>query len=195
VLTHGLGLKTAAAMLGAAATVVLVVGLGAVAVDLANITGLSSDEAGVLGARAQSEISIQGLVLAGIVVGALGVLDDLTVSQASTVLALRRASPAMPAGRLFREAMVVGRDHLGATVNTLVLAYAGASLPVLLVLAGQGTRFLDAIEFEQVAGVIVATVVGSTGLLAAVPLTTGLAAVLAVRTQPSRTTRVRAHVH
>jgi uncharacterized membrane protein len=195
VLTHGLGLKTAAAMLGAAATVVLVVGLGAVAVDLANITGLSSDEAGVLGARAQSEISIQGLVLAGIVVGALGVLDDLTVSQASTVLALRRASPAMPAGRLFREAMVVGRDHLGATVNTLVLAYAGASLPVLLVLAGQGTRFLDAIEFEQVAGVIVATVVGSTGLLAAVPLTTGLAAALAVRTQPSRTTRVRAHVH
>jgi uncharacterized membrane protein len=93
--------------------------------------------------------------------------------------------------------MVVGRDHLGATVNTLVLAYAGASLPVLLVFAGQGTSFLDAVEFEQVAGVIVATVVGSTGLLAAVPLTTGLAAVLAAR-QPvaaSERSRARAHAH
>jgi uncharacterized membrane protein len=180
-LTHGVGLKSAAAILGAAATLVVIVGLGAVAVDVVRITGLSSDEAGVLGARGQGDISIQGLVLAGIVIGSLGVLDDLTVSQSSTVLALRRASPTMRARRLFREGMVVGRDHLGATVNTLVLAYAGASLPVLLVLAGQGTRFLDAVEFEQVAGVIVATVVGSIGLLAAVPLTTGLAAVLAAR--------------
>jgi uncharacterized membrane protein len=195
VLTHGFGLKSAAAMLGAAATVVLIVGLGAVAVDVAHITGLSSDEAGLLDARGRSEISIQGLVLAGIVIGALGVLDDLTVSQSSTVLALRRASPEMSAARLFREGMVVGRDHLGATVNTLVLAYAGSSLPVLLVLAGQGTRFLEAIEFEQVAGVIVATLVGSTGLLAAVPLTTGLAAVLASRTPADALAREPVHAH
>jgi uncharacterized membrane protein len=194
-LTHGVGLKSAAAILGAAATLVVIVGLGAVAVDLAQITGLSSDEAGVLGARGQGEISIQGLVLAGIVIGSLGVLDDLTVSQSSTVLALRRASPTMRARSLFREGMVVGRDHLGATVNTLVLAYAGASLPVLLVLAGQGTRFFDALEFERVAGVIVATVVGSTGLLAAVPLTTGLAAVLAAREPAGRLGREPAHVH
>lgn len=194
-LTHGVGLKSAAAILGAAVTLVVIVGLGALAVDVASITGLSSDEAGVLGARGRGDISIQGLVLAGIVIGALGVLDDLTVSQSSTVLALRRASPRMRARSLFREGMVVGRDHLGATVNTLVLAYAGASLPVLLVLAGQGTNFLDAVAFEQVAGVIVATVVGSTGLLAAVPLTTGLAAVLAVRQPVGPVERVPAHVH
>jgi uncharacterized membrane protein len=194
-LTHGLGLKSGAAMLGAAATVVLVVGLGAAAVDLAHITGLSSEEATVLDAGAQSEISIQGLVLAGIVIGALGVLDDLTVSQASTVLALRRASPRMPARRLFREGMAVGRDHLGATVNTLVLAYAGASLPVLLLLAGQGTALADAVELERVASVIVATVVGSTGLLAAVPLTTGLATVLATRTPAERLPHEAGHVH
>jgi uncharacterized membrane protein len=194
-LTHGLGLKSAAAILGAAATLVVIVGLGAVAVDVARITGLSSDEAGVLTSRGQGEISIQGLVLAGIVIGALGVLDDLTVSQSSTVLALRRASPRMRARGLFREGMVVGRDHLGATVNTLVLAYAGASLPVLLVFAGQGTSLLDAVELEQVAGVIVATVVGSTGLLAAVPLTTGLAAVLAARQPAGRPERVPAHAH
>jgi uncharacterized membrane protein len=194
-LTHGLGLKSVVAMLGAAATLVLIVGFGAIAVDLARITGLSSDEAGVLGVRGQGDISIQGLVLAGIVIGSLGVLDDLTVSQSSTVLALRRADPRMRARALFREGMVVGRDHLGATVNTLVLAYAGASLPVLLVLAGQGTRFLDAVELEQVAGVIVATVVGSTGLLAAVPLTTGLAALLAARERVDDGERLALHAH
>jgi uncharacterized membrane protein len=195
VLTHGFGLKSAAAMLGAAATVVLIVALGAVAVDLAQITGLSSDEAGLLDARGRSEISIQGLVLAGIVIGALGVLDDLTVSQSSTVLALRRASPGMSARRLFQEGMIVGRDHLGATVNTLVLAYAGSSLPVLLVLAGQGTGLLDAIEFEQVASVLVATLVGSTGLLAAVPLTTGLAAALAAQTPAEALAGESLHAH
>jgi uncharacterized membrane protein len=194
-LTHGLGLKSTAAMLGATATIVLIVVLGAVAVDLARITGLSSDEATIIDARGTSQISVQGLVLAGIVIGALGVLDDLTVSQASTVLALRRADAGMSARGLYREAMVVGRDHLGATVNTLVLAYAGASLPVLLVLAGQGTPFLDAVELEQVAGVVVATVVGSTGLLAAVPLTSALAAALVVRTPASALSHQHVHRH
>jgi uncharacterized membrane protein len=182
-------------MLGAAVTVLLIVALGAAAIELAHITGLSSEEASVLDARGRGAISIQGLVLAGVVIGALGVLDDLTVSQASTVLALRRANPGMPASRLYHEAMAVGRDHLGATVNTLVLAYAGASLPVLLVLAGQGTGFLDAIELERVASVIVATLVGSTGLVAAVPLTTALAAILASRTAPGVLARHPAHAH
>jgi uncharacterized membrane protein len=77
--------------------------------------------------------------------------------------------------------MTVGRDHLGATVNTLVLAYAGASLPVLLIFAGQGTSFGQAVGYESVAEEIVATLVGSIGLIAAVPLTTGLAALLAAR--------------
>jgi uncharacterized membrane protein len=180
-LTHGLGLKSAAAMLGAAATLVLIVLLALLAVDLAHITGLSSEEANLIEARADGGVSIQGLVLAGIVVGALGVLDDVTISQSSTVLALRRANPAMPLRTLFGEAMTVGRDHLGATVNTLALAYAGGSLPVLLIFATQGTRFADAVTREAVAEELVATLVGSIGLVAAVPLTTALAALLATR--------------
>jgi uncharacterized membrane protein len=193
-ITHGFGLKSAAAMLGATATLVLIVAMGVFAVHLAHITGFSSDEANILDARAKGEISIQGLVLAGIVVGALGVLDDITVSQASTVLALRRADPTMAARRLFREGLTVGRDHLGATVNTLVLAYVGASLPTLLVLAGQGTPFGDAVGFEDVAEEIVATLVGSTGLVAAVPLTTGLAALLATRV-PAGSLPAEHHAH
>jgi uncharacterized membrane protein len=176
--THGLGLKSAAAMLGAAATLVLIVLLAVLAVEAAQITGLSSDEANLIQAQVPGKVSIQGLVLAGIVVGALGVLDDVTISQASTVLALRRANPSMRLRSLVGEAMTVGRDHLGATVNTLVLAYAGASLPVLLIFAQQGMGFADAVTREVVAQEIVATLVGSIGLVTAVPLTTALAGLL-----------------
>jgi uncharacterized membrane protein len=126
-------------------------------------------------------LSLEGLVLAGIVVGALGVLDDVTVSQASTVLALRRANPAMTMRRLFREGLNVGRDHLSATVNTLVLAYVGAALPILLIFENQGTAFGDALNQESVAGEVIAMLVGSIGLVLAVPLTTALAAWLAGR--------------
>jgi uncharacterized membrane protein len=113
------------------------------------------------------------------------VLDDVTISQASTVLALRRANPTMSIGGLFREGMTVGRDHLGATVNTLVLAYAGASLPVLLIFAEQGMGFADAITREVVAKEVVATLVGSIGLVAALPFTTALTAFLSTRMPPA----------
>ena len=115
------------------------------------------------------------------VVSALGVLDDVTVSQASTVMALRRADPRSSARRLFASGLTVGRDHLSATVNTLVLAYVGAALPVLLVFETAGTAFGDALNRESVAAEVVAMLVGSIGLVLAVPLTTALASWLAVR--------------
>jgi hypothetical protein len=138
-------------MLGATITLVLVVALSVVAVEAVHITGFASEESTIIDTRAAGDISLHGLVIAGIVIGTLGVLDDITVSQASTVLALRRADPGMPMRRLFREAMTVGRDHLGATVNTLVLAYAGASLPTMLIFASQATPFADAVGYEAVA--------------------------------------------
>ena len=189
-LTHGLGLKSGAAMLGTAAALLLTASLALLAVELAAITGFSSEEANLLLAQPDSSLSVRGLVLAGIVIAALGVLDDVTISQASTVLALRRANPALGARRLFGEAMAVGRDHLGATVNTLVLAYVGASLPVLLIFASQGTSLADAVNREVVAQEIVATLVGSIGLIAAVPLTTALTALLATRGTSSKRSRV-----
>jgi uncharacterized membrane protein len=179
-LAHGLGPKTVAACLGTTAALLITLALAVLFTDLAHITGFGSEEAVFL--RASSDdLSLQGLLLAGIVIGALGVLDDLTVSQSSTVMALRRADPTMGARDLYREAMAVGRDHLTATVNTLVLAYAGASLPVLLVFSLADTSFGTAVNSEAVAAEIVATLVGSIGLIAAVPITTALAALLAVR--------------
>lgn len=178
-LAHGAGVTSIAAILGSATTLAATAAIGVIAVEAARISGFVTHDLSLIGTSQQAFLSLQGLVLAGMVVGALGVLDDVTVSQASTVLALRRANPAQSTRRLFREGLVVGRDHLSATVNTLVLAYAGAALPLLLVLEAQNTTFGEAINSELIATQAVAMLVGSIGLILAVPLTTGLAAWLA----------------
>jgi uncharacterized membrane protein len=123
------------------------------------------------------------------------VLDDLTVTQASTVLALRKADPSLSFRRLFGGAIAVGHDHIAATVNTLVLAYAGAALPVLLIFSLGGTSFGDALNSEVVATEIVATLCGSIGLIAAAPLTTALAAFLAIRIAPASLPGDHVHAH
>jgi uncharacterized membrane protein len=183
-LAHGIGPKTMAASLGTTASLALTLLLAHAFTRLAHLSGISSEEALYLRAT-QGELSLQGLLLAGMVIGALGVLDDLTVSQSSTVMALRRANPKLGFRALFREALAVGHDHIAATVNTLVLAYAGASLPVLLIFSLADTPLAEAVNFESVAEAIVAMLVGSIGLIAAVPITTALAAVLAARIEPS----------
>jgi uncharacterized membrane protein len=179
-LAHGVGAKAIAAILGTTACLLLTAGLASFFTDLAHLTGFASEESVFIRAAA-GELSIQGLLLAGMVIGALGVLDDLTVSQASTVMALRRANPALSFGRLVQEALDVGHDHIAATVNTLMLAYVGASLPIILIFTIGETPAADAVNLEAVAAPIVAMLVGSIGLIAAVPVTTVLAALLALR--------------
>ncbi len=191
-LAHGFGVKAVAACLGTAGALLLTLGLAHLFVNLAHLSGLSSDEAIFLRATT-GDISVQGLLLAGMLIGALGVLDDLTVTQASTVLALRRVNSRLGFRELFGSAFSVGHDHIAATVNTLVLAYAGAALPVLLIFNLGGTSFSDAVNTEAVAAQIVATLVGSIGLIAAVPVTTALAAVLATQVDAATLEREAAH--
>lgn len=193
-LAHGLGPKSVAACLGTAASLVLTLLLAVTFVEASHLSGLSSEEAVYLNATTAG-VSIRGLLLAGMVIAALGVLDDLTVTQASTVLALRQANAGFGFGDLFRRAIGVGHDHITATVNTLVLAYTGAALPTLLVFSLAGTPFGEAVNLETVAGEIVATLVGSIGLIAAVPVTTALAALLALRLRPSEVGDVHEHGH
>jgi uncharacterized membrane protein len=193
-LAHGVGAKGLAAMLGTAVSLVLIALLASAATDAVHLTGISSDETSYLRAVVGS-ISLQGLLLAGMIIGALGVLDDLTVSQASTVMALRRANPNLRTRKLIRGALDVGHDHIAATVNTLVLAYAGASLPVLLIFSIGGTSFGDAINTEAVAEQVVAMIVGSIGLIAAVPITTVLAALVAERLPENALTDAGHHPH
>ena len=193
-LAHGIGPKSVAASLGTAAALLLTAGLAILFTGLANITGFSSEEATLLQGVA-GELSLEGLVLAGIVIAALGVLDDLTISQASSVMALQRANPAHGARELYRGAIAIGRDHVAATVNTLVLAYVGASLPVLLVFNVGGISFADSINREAVSQQVIGTLVGSIGLIAAVPLTTGIAAALAARGALPAEHEAHAHFH
>lgn len=194
VITHGVGPKSVAAILGTAASLMVTVALGALFVQAGHLTGLSSDASSLLLAG-REDLSLEGIILAGLVIGALGVLDDVTVSQASTVLALRRANAMLNARQLYHRALAVGQDHASATVNTLVLAYVGAALPVLLIFNGSGASVGDSVNSELVAEEIVAMLAGSVGLMTAVPLTTALAALLAVRLQPEELSDAHAHAH
>lgn len=192
-LVHGGGAKSLAACLGTAAALLLTLGLADLFTHLAHLSGLTSDEAVYL--QATTSVSIRGLLLAGMVVGALGVLGDTTVTQASTVIALRRANPALGFAALVSHATSVGRDHIAATINTLVLAYTGAALPILIVFSIGGTSLGAAVNGESVAEPVVATLVGSIGLIAAVPVTTALAALLALHMPERRLRAEHVHVH
>ncbi len=193
-LAYGLGAKMIAALLGTALSLFVAAGLADLVAGIAHLSGAASDEM-VYIASTQSTVSLRGLLIAGMVIGALGVLVDLTVSQSSTVLALRRANPSLRFRGLFNGALDVGHDHISATVNTLVFAYAGATLPVLLIFAIGHTSFTDAVNGEAVAEELVAALVGSIGLILSMPLTTALAALLAERMSLDELAAADAHVH
>jgi uncharacterized membrane protein len=176
-LGHGIGRKTTAAVVGTGLALVLTAALTAGFVAATSLTGLASEDA--LNASFQvGGISLRGLLLAGIILGGLGVLDDVTMSQASLVFELRRADPTASFAKLVAGALAVGRDHIAATVNTLFLAYAGASLPLLVLFTTGGDSLGTVATAEAAAVEIVRTLCGSIGLIAAVPLTTVLAAAL-----------------
>ena len=179
-LTYGISPQSAAAILGISGSLLFAAVVGAIAVDAARLDGHSSEYSTVL-AQANAHISLQGIVLGGLVIAALGVLADMAVTQASAVMALRRANPSLSARGLYSAGLGVGRDHLVATTHTLVLVYVGATLPLLLVLHTSGVNFADALNAQDVAEPIVATLVGAMALLVSVPLTTALAALLVSR--------------
>jgi len=186
-LAHGLNLQTSTAVVGTLASLALIGVLAAVFVAAADFSGLASEEASFVQA-ASGRINLQGLLLGGIVIGSLGVLDDVTVTQASAVWELHGANPALGAAGLYRSAVRIGRDHIASTVNTLVLAYAGASLPLLILLVESRQPVGDVLTGEVIAVEVVRTLVGSVGLVAAVPVTTALAAAVAAGAggRPSR---------
>lgn len=174
-LAHGFGPKTTVALLGTLASLLLTAVLGSVFVGAAQISGLASEEATIVSIGA-AQIDLAGLILGGVVIGALGAIDDMTVTQASAVWELRAANPGLSAGDLVRSGLQIGRDHVAATVNTLFLAYAGASMPLLILFILSRQSLSTVANGEVVATEIIRTLVGSIGLVAAVPITTWLAA-------------------
>jgi len=179
-MTYGLNLKTHASVLSMIIVLVLTGSLAVLFIELTRLGGYGSEDALFLAQMSGVNINLRGLLLGGLMIGALGVLDDLVTTQSSAVFELNRANPALNFFQLFRTAMRIGQDHVVATVNTLLLAYAGASLPTLLLFSlGQGNYgFL--LNAEMVAEEILRTLVGSLGLVAAVPITTVIAISLAL---------------
>jgi uncharacterized membrane protein len=176
-LIYGWSLKTHAAVLGILISLIITGVLATIFVEATRLTGYGSEEVGFLQVSGVP-IDPRGLLLAGIIIGALGVLDDVTISQASSVFELSSANPAFGVRELYRRAMNIGQDHIASTVNTLVLAYVGASLPMLLLFAIYPQPFGQIVNREFVTEEIVRTLVGSLGLVTAVPITTLLAGAL-----------------
>lgn len=185
-LGHGFSAMTSAALVGTLLALILTGVLGTVFTSAAQFTGFSDESMGKL-AAIQGDVNYEGLVLAALVIGALGVLDDVTVTQTAAVWELRAADPTLSRRALFTSAMRIGRAHVSAAVNTLVLAYVSAMLPLLLFLMLIATRFEDALLSEGVAQEVARGLVGSLGVIAAVPITTLVAVLVAGATRRADT--------
>jgi uncharacterized membrane protein len=177
---YGWNVKTHAAVIGSLLALIITGLLALFFVGQTQLTGYGNENVFYITQITQNTLNVRHLLLAGIMIGTLGVLDDLVISQASAVFELYRNNPQQSFHKLYRSAMNIGKDHIAATVNTLVLAYAGAALPMLLLFSLRSVDFLLAINLEFIAEEIVRTLVGSLGLFASVPITTALASVIAV---------------
>ncbi|MEV5432256.1 YibE/F family protein [Streptomyces sp. NPDC052701] len=182
-LCHGLSARTSVAVLGTLISLLLIGVLGSLFIGWAALTGNTDDNTGLIHGL-YPDIDMSGLLLAGVIIGSLGVLDDVTVTQTSAVWELHEANPSMGWRGLYRAGIRIGRDHIASVVNTLVLAYAGAALPLLLLFSIAQSSVGTVANSELVAEEIVRTLVGSIGLVASVPVTTALAALVVSADRP-----------
>ena len=176
-LAHGFNKKTTIALLSTLATLFLAAIFSLIFVELTHLTGLGSDNASSLQFSIFQNLNLKGLLLGGIIIGALGVLDDITTGQTAAVYEIKQANQSLPFIELYKRGLNVGREHIASLVNTLVLAYAGAALPLFLIFSGDSEIPLwVSLNSETIVEEIVRTLVGSTALVFAVPISTLLAA-------------------
>lgn len=178
-LSHGMNTKTSVAIGGTFISLVITVILSAIYVGSAKLTGYTTDEASFLQIMKGGSINMRGILLAGIIIGFLGVLDDITVSQSAIVFQLKRANRRLGFSELFSRSMDIGKDHIASMINTLILVYAGASLPLLLLFTDTTRSFSEVVNYEIIASEIIRTLLGSIGLIIAVPITTLIAVFVA----------------
>jgi uncharacterized membrane protein len=177
-LAHGFSARTTTALVGTLFGLTLVAVLGSIAVSAARLTGLTSEETVTLHGY-DPTLNFSGLVLAGIVVAGLGVLNDVTITQASAIWQLREVSPEMTWRELYTRGMAVGRDHIASTVYTIVFAYAGAALPALLLIELYSQPLWTVLTSSVLAEEVIRTLVGAIALVLAVPVTTAAGAFFA----------------
>ncbi|MGA8246549.1 MAG: YibE/F family protein [Nocardioides sp.] len=175
--THGVSLRTSTALAGTLVGIGLTAGLAVLSVGYTRLTGIADESGGMVSTFATG-LDFQGLLVCGVILAGLGVLNDVTITQASSVWELRAASPSMSRRDLFVSAMRIGRDHIASTIYTIAFAYAGASLAVLLLITIYDRPLVQLISSESLAEEIARTLVTSIGLILAVPITTGIATIV-----------------
>lgn len=180
-LSHGINTKTTTAIMGTLIALVITGALATFFVYTSKLSGLSSEESGFLFAFFGEKINTRGLLLAGIIIGSLGVLDDVTISQAAVVEELKKSNVKLSSKELFQASMRVGHDHITSMVNTLILVYAGASLPLLLLFLDSSQKLGTVINQEIIAEEIIRTLVSSIGIVLAVPITSMIASANAAK--------------
>lgn len=186
-LSHGYNLKSHLALFSMMISLFAVAVLSYIAVHTASMFGLGSEEAAFLQVGSTANINLQGLLLGGIMLGALGVLDDVTVSQVSIVFQLRAVKKTIKFKELYSRALEVGRDHVASLVNTLVLAYAGANMPLFLLFTiNESVPQWVTLNSEIIVEEVIRTLTGSMGLVLAVPFTTLIASLFATRLNQSK---------
>lgn len=194
-LAHGLNARTTTALLGTVLGVALTAVLATWSTEAAVLTGLTSEDALLLPGLAP-DLDMRGVVLCGIILAGLGVLNDVTITQASAVWELRSIAPGLGRWELFRRGMRIGRDHIASTVYTIAFAYVGAALPIMLLISLYDQPLTRTLTAGEIAEEVVRTLVGSIGLVAAIPLTTAIAALVvtagAVAAEPVTRARARA---
>lgn len=177
--SHGLNKKTTIAVIGTIIALIITGILANTFIEAAKLTGFASEEASFLQVAKQGAINMKGILLAGIIIGMLGVLDDITISQSAIVFQLKEANQKLKFDDLYKRAMNIGQDHISSMVNTLILVYTGAALPLLLLFINNPHPFSEIINYELIADEIIRTLVGSIGLILSVPITTFIASLAA----------------
>jgi uncharacterized membrane protein len=173
--SHGFNKATTAAVIGTLLTLVLTALLMGIFTESAKMTGFASEEASFIRLLKGDQINIKGLLYAGMLIAVIGILDDIASAQASVVNQLKKSSPHLSRMAIYKHAMEVGKDHIASLVNTLILVYTGAALPLLLLFTDSSASFSKIINYEIVAEEILRTLIGSIGLVLAVPITTLIA--------------------
>ncbi len=174
---HGVSARTSTALVGTLFGLAVTALLAAWATDAAYLTGLGDENTYQL-VNVSDHLSLSGIVLCGLIISGLGVLNDVTITQASAVWELYELAPASSARDLFSSAMRIGRDHIASTVYTIAFASAGAALPVLILVSLYDRSLLDTLTSGQLVGEVIRTLVGSIGLVLAIPMTTAIAVLI-----------------
>lgn len=182
---HGFSARTSTALLGTIFGLSITALLAAWATDAANLTGVGSHDAAAL-VNMSDKISISGIILCGLIISGLGVLNDVTITQSSAVWELYELAPETSARTLFTSAMRIGRDHIASTVYTIAFAYAGAALPILIIVMLYDRPLVDALTSAELSEEVIRTLVGSIGLVLAIPVTTLIAVLVVKATGPRR---------